>query len=57
MRFLDHHILRATSWRAPCKSNIIEQARNVARTTLVGAAWRRGQSLMLHGWIYGLIKR
>ena len=30
------------------------QARNVARTTLVGDAWKRGQPLMLHGWIYGL---
>ena len=28
--------------------------RNVARTTLVGDVWKRGQPLMLHGWIYGL---
>lgn len=41
-------------WRALCELNVIEQARNVARTTLVGDAWRRGQPLMLHGWIYGL---
>ncbi|EXI80298.1 MAG: Carbonic anhydrase 2 [Candidatus Accumulibacter sp. BA-94] len=33
---------------------MIEQVRNVARTTLVGDAWRRGQPLMLHAWIYGL---
>jgi carbonic anhydrase len=41
-------------WRALCELNVIEQTRNVARTTLVGDAWKRGQPLMLHGWIYGL---
>jgi carbonic anhydrase len=41
-------------WRVLCELNVIEQARNVARTTLVGDAWKRGQPLMLHGWIYGL---
>ena len=41
-------------WRALCELNVIEQVRNVARTTLVGDAWKRGQPLMLHGWIYGL---
>jgi len=41
-------------WRALCELNVIEQVRNVARTTLVGDAWNRGQPLMLHGWIYGL---
>jgi carbonic anhydrase len=34
--------------------NVIEQVRNVARTTLVGDAWQRGQQLVLHGWIYDL---
>jgi carbonic anhydrase len=34
--------------------NVIEQVRNVARTTLVGDAWRRNQQLALHGWIYDL---
>ena len=43
-----------TRWRALCELNVIEQARNVARTTLVSDAWKRGQPLMLHGWIYGL---
>lgn len=41
-------------WRVLCELNVIEQMRNVARTTLVGDAWQRGQPLMLHGWIYGL---
>lgn len=37
-----------------CELNVIEQVRNVARTTIVQEAWRRGQPLDLHGWIYGL---
>jgi len=41
-------------WRALCELNVIDQVRNVARTTLVGDAWKRGQTLILHGWIYGL---
>jgi carbonic anhydrase len=43
-----------TRWRALCELNVIEQAHNVARTTLVGDAWKREQPLVLHGWIYGL---
>jgi carbonic anhydrase len=34
--------------------NIVEQVLNVAETTIVGDAWDRGQSLAIHGWIYGL---
>ncbi|MFZ1325121.1 MAG: carbonate dehydratase [Candidatus Contendobacter sp.] len=43
-----------TQWRALCELNVIEQTRNVARTTLVADAWKRKQPLMLHGWVYGL---
>jgi carbonic anhydrase len=43
-----------TRWRALCEFNVIEQVRNLGRTTLVGDAWRRGQDLTLHGWVYGL---
>jgi carbonic anhydrase len=34
--------------------NVIEQAVNVARTTILQEAWRRGQSVVVHGWIYRL---
>ena len=34
--------------------NVLEQARNVCRTTIVRDAWQRGQSLVVHGWVYGL---
>ena len=37
-----------------CELNVTEQVQNVARTTIVQDAWRRGQDLQLHGWIYGL---
>ena len=37
-----------------CELNVVEQVRNIARTTIVQDAWRRGHELQLHGWIYGL---
>ncbi|MBN8620413.1 MAG: carbonate dehydratase [Anaerolineae bacterium] len=37
-----------------CELNVIEQVYNVCHTTIVQGAWRRGQSLSIHGWIYGL---
>ena len=37
-----------------CALNVIEQAANVSRTTVVRDAWARGQTLTVHGWIYGL---
>ena len=37
-----------------CELNVIDQVQNVARTTVVQDAWRRGRAVQLHGWIYGL---
>lgn len=37
-----------------CELNVIEQVRNVCRTTIVRDAWDRDQKLAVHGWIYGL---
>jgi carbonic anhydrase len=37
-----------------CELNVIEQVYNVCHTTIVQGAWRRGQSLAVHGWIYGV---
>jgi carbonic anhydrase len=34
--------------------NVLEQARNVCHTTVVRDAWVRGQSVVVHGWVYGL---
>jgi carbonic anhydrase len=40
--------------RRLCELNVIEQAMNVAQTTIVQQAWERGQGLAIHGWIYAL---
>ena len=37
-----------------CELNVIEQVANVCRTTIAIDAWRRGQTLAVHGWIYGI---
>ncbi|MDZ4857475.1 MAG: carbonate dehydratase [Candidatus Hydrogenedentes bacterium] len=37
-----------------CELNVLQQAHNVCRTTIVQKAWRRGQTLSVHGWIYGI---
>ncbi|MEX8517659.1 MAG: carbonate dehydratase [Leptothrix sp. (in: b-proteobacteria)] len=39
---------------ALCELNVLEQARNVCRTTIVEDAWQRGQEVVIHGWVYGL---
>ncbi len=37
-----------------CELNVLEQVINLSRTIVVQDAWQRGQSLTIHGWIYGL---
>jgi carbonic anhydrase len=37
-----------------CELNVMEQVRNLARTTVVRDAWQKGQELELHGFVYGL---
>ena len=37
-----------------CRLNVVEQVLNVTNTTVVRDAWERGQSLAVHGWIYGI---
>jgi carbonic anhydrase len=37
-----------------CEINVVRQATNVAQTPIVQGAWRRGQNVSVHGWIYGL---
>jgi carbonic anhydrase len=34
--------------------NVLEQARNVCLSTVVEDAWVRGQTVIVHGWVYGL---
>jgi carbonic anhydrase len=37
-----------------CEINVLSNAENVARTTIVEDAWERGQELQIHSWIYRL---
>lgn len=43
-----------------CELNVRSQVANVCHTTIVQNAWKRGQDLTVHGWIYsicdGLVK-
>ena len=34
--------------------NVTEQVYDLAKTSIVQNAWRNGQELQLHGWVYGL---
>src|SRR5579863_3609950 len=37
-----------------CELNVIEQVLHVCRTTIVLDAWKRGQPLTVHDWVYRL---
>ncbi len=37
-----------------CELNVIEQVANVCHTTIVQNAWKAGQDLSVHGWIYSI---
>jgi len=41
-------------WRRLCELNVTEQVQAVGRVPAVREAWRRGQTLAVHGWIYDL---
>lgn len=37
-----------------CELNVIEQVKNVCNTEFVHSAWKKNQSLSVHGWIYDI---
>lgn len=37
-----------------CELNVLEQVSNVANSTIVQNAWKKGVELAVHGWIYGI---
>lgn len=37
-----------------CELNVVDQALNVCRTSIVRDAWLRGQPLTVHAWIYDI---
>lgn len=45
---------QAAAFDLLCELNVVEQTRNVCRTTIVRNAWARGTELTVHGWIYSI---
>ncbi len=43
-----------------CELNVVEQVRHVCESTIIENAWKAGQTLAVHGWVYsvkdGLLK-
>ena len=37
-----------------CRLNVIEQVVNVCESTVMKDAWARGQTVAVHGWVYGV---
>jgi len=37
-----------------CELNVMDQVANVCHTAIVQNAWKRGQTLSVHGWIYSI---
>lgn len=37
-----------------CELNVEKQVENVSDSTVIADAWRRGQDVSIHGWIYGV---
>lgn len=37
-----------------CDLNVLDQARHVEESSIVQNAWKRGQKLEIHGWVYRL---
>ncbi|PHI31918.1 carbonate dehydratase [Budvicia aquatica] len=34
--------------------NVVEQVYNLGHSTIVQSAWKRGQKVLIHGWVYGM---
>jgi carbonic anhydrase len=51
-RLLAHAGSDAEACNRLCELNVIEQAANVCCTTIARDAWKNGQELSVHGWIY-----
>jgi carbonic anhydrase len=52
--FLDTLPNEATRLNAMAELNVLEQSLNVCETTVVQDAWERDQTVVVHGWVYGL---
>ncbi|AWA30411.1 carbonate dehydratase [Flavobacterium magnum] len=52
--YLDSIINEDDRFNAFVELNVKEQVFDLAKTSIVQAAWKSGQELTLHGWVYGL---
>lgn len=52
--YLDSIVSEEARFNAFVELNVKEQVFDLAKTSIVQAAWRSGQELTLHGWVYGL---
>lgn len=39
---------------ALCEINVVEQVYNLGHSTVMQSAWKRGQKVTIHGWVYGI---
>ncbi|AWH86997.1 carbonate dehydratase [Flavobacterium album] len=53
-QYLDSIINENDRFNAFVELNVKEQVTDLAKTSIVQNAWRNGQELCLHGWVYGL---
>ena len=37
-----------------CELTVVEQVYNLGHSTVMQSAWKRGQKVTLHGWVYGI---
>ncbi|KAN0033614.1 hypothetical protein ACTFIV_000075 [Dictyostelium citrinum] len=37
-----------------CELNVVEQCFNLGNSTIMQSAWKKGQNVKIHGWIYGI---
>jgi len=52
--YLDSIINEDDRFNAFVELNVKEQVFDLAKTSIVQAAWKQGHDLTLHGWVYGL---
>lgn len=52
--YLDSIIDETDRFNAFVELNVKEQVTYLAKTSIVQGAWKNGQELCLHGWVYGL---
>lgn len=53
-QYLDSIIDETARFNTFVEINVKEQVMDLAKTSIVQNAWRNGQDLCLHGWVYGL---